>query len=358
MWNAVLAVLVTASPAVTASVRHDTQPAPSQAVRPRPPIDWAQKPTGEDLARYYPERAARKELPGRATISCQVTDEGRLTGCTVVSESPPGEGFGEAALKASTSFRMRVDTGTSPQARRVRIPINFRLDGSSGQLTQKDLDGLRDALRPPVFGALGLPMAAMLIWWLAALITRRGRDDDERAESSVSIRNPHAPAWAKAARYGDIYPRTYRAEGFVGGGRGGLALLRLLVGGAGLAPAGLALAHANAGAPVNWAAWIVAAVMLLIVVQAVWRLAVLFRTFVVLEAGAIDFQGLVARRRMERQEIGGYLRLYGGLGPSVIRLESNAQPALRLPVLWPMDAVLEHWFEGLTDRDASGGGVD
>jgi protein TonB len=46
--------------------------------------DWARRPTGEDIARYYPDRAQRMEVEGRATLSCTVNARGtlgRLLGC-------------------------------------------------------------------------------------------------------------------------------------------------------------------------------------------------------------------------------------------------------------------------------------
>jgi protein TonB len=45
--------------------------------------DWLRKPTGEDMARYYPDRAQRMNIEGRATISCTVTANGTLSNCTV-----------------------------------------------------------------------------------------------------------------------------------------------------------------------------------------------------------------------------------------------------------------------------------
>ena len=31
--------------------------------------DWARKPSGEDIARYYPDRAQRMEVEGRVTLT-------------------------------------------------------------------------------------------------------------------------------------------------------------------------------------------------------------------------------------------------------------------------------------------------
>jgi len=91
--------------------------------------DWLRKPSAEDLAKYFPDRAQRMGVNGKATISCTVNARGLLEGCSVVSEDPSDQGFGEAAIKMSKLFKMRpmskdgapVDGGT------VRIPLRFEL---------------------------------------------------------------------------------------------------------------------------------------------------------------------------------------------------------------------------------------
>ena len=89
--------------------------------------DYRRKPSLEDILRYYPPAAAKKSLPGQATIDCVVDVRGALTNCRVVSEEPVGEGFGEGALAMSPIFKMRPMTvdGVATGGAKVRIPIHF-----------------------------------------------------------------------------------------------------------------------------------------------------------------------------------------------------------------------------------------
>jgi TonB family protein len=90
--------------------------------------DWKSKPSGEDMARYFPERAQRQGVEGRATIACSVEIDGALSRCEIVSENPAGYGFGEAALKISGAFRMKPQTldGIPVAGGEVNIPIVFK----------------------------------------------------------------------------------------------------------------------------------------------------------------------------------------------------------------------------------------
>jgi protein TonB len=78
--------------------------------------------------RYYPERAQRKGIEGKATVICKVADNGDLT-CTSEAESPEGYGFGEAAAVLVSTMRIGTLTksGQPTSGRLVRVPFTFKL---------------------------------------------------------------------------------------------------------------------------------------------------------------------------------------------------------------------------------------
>ena len=119
-----------APPAPAPIIAPPAPPAPEPA---RPAVitnpDWLRQPSGDDIARYYPSRAQTLGREGRATIRCQVTASGTLTGCSVTSEDPSDMGFGDAAMRMSRLFKMRPKTndGRPVEGASVTIPIRFRL---------------------------------------------------------------------------------------------------------------------------------------------------------------------------------------------------------------------------------------
>lgn len=104
----------------------------AEVVAAPPPItspDWERKPNGDDLARYYPDGAAKQGLGGLATVACKVTNAGDLTACAIETEDPPGAGFGDAALKLAAFFKMKPLTkdGLPVAGGVVRVPIRFAI---------------------------------------------------------------------------------------------------------------------------------------------------------------------------------------------------------------------------------------
>lgn len=76
---------------------------------------------------FYPERAQRLEREGEASVECRVLSEKRLEACKVVSESPPGWGFGEAAVHRLTAPNAGIDPVLLKGRTTYRTRVTFRL---------------------------------------------------------------------------------------------------------------------------------------------------------------------------------------------------------------------------------------
>src|SRR5262249_23951514 len=66
---------------------------------------WRRRPSGEDFLRYYPENALHHAKSGSATITCKLSSSGNAHDCTLVRESPPGWGFGDAAVRMGRLYK-------------------------------------------------------------------------------------------------------------------------------------------------------------------------------------------------------------------------------------------------------------
>lgn len=87
---------------------------------------------GEILSVVPPAaRAARRA--GRGTVNCLIRIDQRLDDCRVVSETPPGFGFGEAAMRAASAFfRYRppmTASGRPIEGQRVTVFVQFGRQG-------------------------------------------------------------------------------------------------------------------------------------------------------------------------------------------------------------------------------------
>jgi TonB family protein len=100
---------------------------PSSVVGPK----WERRPSAADVERYYPEKARRQQVSGRAAISCTVNAGGGLVDCKVVEDFPAGFGFGEAVLRMSSLFKLSpvLKDGRPVEGGTIKIPLRFLAGG-------------------------------------------------------------------------------------------------------------------------------------------------------------------------------------------------------------------------------------
>ncbi len=70
------------------------------------PHEWVARPSAEEAARYYPDRAQRMEISGRVVLDCRLTMEGKLEDCQVISEFPADYQFAERAIKLTQFMQL------------------------------------------------------------------------------------------------------------------------------------------------------------------------------------------------------------------------------------------------------------
>ncbi|MEZ5972967.1 MAG: TonB family protein [Hyphomonadaceae bacterium] len=102
---------------------------------PEAPIDpvvitspvWVERPRNPE--RYYPRDAFMRGIAGEVVLDCDVDVDGRLS-CAVASETPAGQGFGDAALRIASAHVMRpaMLNGT-PVRGRYRMVVPFSPSG-------------------------------------------------------------------------------------------------------------------------------------------------------------------------------------------------------------------------------------
>lgn len=175
--------------------------------------DWDTRPTIEMLARAYPVAPMRLRIQGRTSIRCDVSDLGVLENCELLSESPEGMGFGQAALGLAHRFRMKPRTvGGEPVAGGVvRIPISFSMPEAAprpklAQAPPARLAAARQVwseaeLAEQIISALHRDMAEFQPRGATAALAEEARSALMDATRQV------APRWAEAmlTHYASIY---------------------------------------------------------------------------------------------------------------------------------------------------------
>jgi protein TonB len=109
----------TAAPLEPVRAAQDAAP-PAEISR----VTWTQHP-----APMYPAVAAANGVgSGTVTLSCMVQPDGSASGCAILSETPEGQGFGEAALASMERARFSpAMLATATPGVRARFTIRFRL---------------------------------------------------------------------------------------------------------------------------------------------------------------------------------------------------------------------------------------
>lgn len=82
-------------------------------------------PTMAQVRANHPANARNRY--GRAELSCRIRLDTRLEACRVVSETPPGLGFGQAGLAVSGIFRFQPPTenGRPVEGQQVTVGVDF-----------------------------------------------------------------------------------------------------------------------------------------------------------------------------------------------------------------------------------------
>ena len=85
---------------------------------------WERLPTYEDMQRVFPRGV---HVTGLVRLVCKTDDKGAMTDCQVVDDTPAGQGFGAAALRLTSVFRVktRMCDGRPTAGAKVTIPIRF-----------------------------------------------------------------------------------------------------------------------------------------------------------------------------------------------------------------------------------------
>lgn len=119
--------------------RRDAEPQeqlpPAPTATPAPPSDpvvittptWIERPRHPE--RWFPRQAFMQGIAGEVVLDCDVDVNGRLS-CSVASETPTGQGFGDAALRIAEAHVMRpaMQNGVAVRGR-YRMVVPFTPNG-------------------------------------------------------------------------------------------------------------------------------------------------------------------------------------------------------------------------------------
>jgi TonB family protein len=89
---------------------------------------WAAMPSIEDFQATFP-KTANGVNSVRVVLACTVLNSGALGACSVDSEDPPGQGYGQGALALAAKFRVGPwsQDGQPTLGARLKLPIRYEL---------------------------------------------------------------------------------------------------------------------------------------------------------------------------------------------------------------------------------------
>ncbi len=105
--------------------------------------NWKRAPSEQDFLSVFPTAALQAGKGGKVVLSCRITVAGAPTGCAVVSETPPGLGFGQAALAMIPQmlFNPAIKNGKPVEFSELRIPLSFAApEASTGSRIKGGVD--------------------------------------------------------------------------------------------------------------------------------------------------------------------------------------------------------------------------
>ena len=86
------------------------------------------QPTARQVADAFPAAARPGRVQGRVVLACEIAVTGLAENCRAQSESPPGFGFAEAAIRLMGLYRFnpRTVNGEPVGGAQAVFPLNFR----------------------------------------------------------------------------------------------------------------------------------------------------------------------------------------------------------------------------------------
>ncbi len=105
-------------------------------------------PKDFDIRTHWPTTAHRAGIEGRTMVKCQVKPNGVMHGCTAISETPVGYGFGAAAVRAYEGEKLQPGAPGAAFPSTVRLPLNFTLKAYGPSIRVETHDGWTTVQQP------------------------------------------------------------------------------------------------------------------------------------------------------------------------------------------------------------------